>query len=71
VKIDTIQGANPTKNTLSIPSTMPLYFAAVHTALSARSGFPAPSAWPTIVAAALLSPHAGRIAKITTRMPMV
>ena len=59
------------KNTLTTPSTMALYLPAVHTACSARSGFFAPNACPTIVAAALASPHAGRIAKITVRMPIV
>jgi hypothetical protein len=48
-----------------------LYRPAVHTDSAARSGFPAPSACPTIVAAALLKPHAGRMANITVRMPIV
>jgi len=42
-----------------------LYKPVRHTACSARSGFPAPRFWPTSVAAALLSPHEGRIAKTT------
>ena len=71
MKIDTIHGANDDEDELTSPSTIALYLPAVHTASSARSGFFAPSAWPTIVAAALLSPHAGRIAKITMRIPIV
>ncbi len=70
-KLETIHGANTMKMTLTAPSTIALYLPAVHTDSSARSGSFAPSAWPTIVAAALLRPHAGRIAKITSLMPIV
>ena len=66
-----ICGARTMNNAPTSPSTNALYFPAVHTDCSARSGFFAPSAWPTIVAAALPSPHAGIIAKITRRMPIV
>ena len=37
-------------------------------ALTAISGLPAPNCWPTRVAAALATPHAGRMMKITTRI---
>ena len=44
---------------------------AIQTACSARSGFRAPNAWPTIVAAAFDRPHDGKSAKTTMRMPIV
>ncbi len=53
------------------PRNARLYPAAIHTARSARAGSFAPSACPTMVAAALESPHAGMMAKRITRMPIV
>ena len=44
---------------------------AIHTARSARSGFPPPDPCPTRVAAALANPQAGNRAKRTTRMATV
>ena len=71
MKIDTIGPVRATKITPTPPRKNRLYFPAIQTERSARSGLRAPSAWPTIVAAALLKPHDGSSANITTRIPIV
>ena len=67
-KILTIAGAKAMKSRLTAPRKTKFSLQEIQTARSARSGSPAPRPWPTIVAAAFESPHAGRIAKRMTRM---
>jgi hypothetical protein len=48
-----------------------LYKPVIHTARSARSGFPAPRFWPTRVATAFVMPQDGSIATTMMRSAMV
>src|SRR5690606_26139764 len=67
----TMSGANITNNPPSVPRNARLIREATQTDASARPGLRAPSAWPTIVAAALDRPHAGIRPKITSRIATV
>src|SRR2546421_4070325 len=71
VNVDTRTPASVTNVSPTTAKNMTLYRHACQTDASARSGLPAPRFWPTSVAAALASPHAGRRAKSTMRIAIV
>ena len=70
VKIRAMSGANTTKAPVTRPMKPMFQALVIHTARSARSGFPAPRFWPTSVEAAFESPQHGRMTKSATRMAM-
>ena len=70
-KSRTKNSADVINNSDTMAMNTALYLAVFHTDCSARSGCLAPRFCPTNVAAALLSPHAGIIKKISKRMAMV
>ena len=68
VKSAAISGAKTTKTPVTSAMNAMFQPPVIHTARSARSGFPAPRFWPTSVEAAFESPQQGRMTKSATRM---
>ena len=71
VNIPISRSANVTKMIATTPRKHMFAKPVTHTERYARAGFPAPRFCPTSVAAALLMPHDGSIAKMMIRSAIV